>query len=105
VIDARRGEVYAAIDGAEMVCGFPALLARLGEGRVEFISQNFEPFQAQFAATGFAACPVVTAPQALAAMVARIAEERLAAGDAGDPAGLDANYVRRSDAELLFKAW
>lgn len=112
VMDARRGEVYAAVYDAsgsvivpETVCPFPAFLARLSETPVEFISQNFSPFEAALAGTRFAECPVVPAPRALAAVVARIAEERLAAGDAGDPAGLDANYVRRSDAELLFKPW
>jgi tRNA threonylcarbamoyladenosine biosynthesis protein TsaB len=112
VIDARRGEVYAAVYGAageaivpEMVCRFPALLAQLPDELVEFISQDFNPFEASLAGTRFAECPVVTAPRALAAVVARIAEERLAAGETGDPVGLDANYVRRSDAELLFKPW
>jgi tRNA threonylcarbamoyladenosine biosynthesis protein TsaB len=94
VIDARRGEVYAAVYDAsgrvivaETVCPFPTFQALLPEGPVEFITRNEET------------------PQALAAMIARIAEERLAAGDPGDPAALDANYVRRSDAELLFKPW
>jgi tRNA threonylcarbamoyladenosine biosynthesis protein TsaB len=112
VIDARRGEVYAALYGAtggaiipEMVCRFPALLEQLPEQSVEFISQDFGPFAASVAGTRFGESTVVTAPRALAAVVARIAEERLAAGETGDPAGLDANYVRRSDAELLFKPW
>jgi tRNA threonylcarbamoyladenosine biosynthesis protein TsaB len=101
VIDARRGEVYAAAydkDGEllmpETVCPFPALLERLPKGPVEFIAQNFAPFD-----------PTTQAPQAIAAMIARMAEERLGAGESGDPASLDANYVRRSDAELLFKPW
>jgi len=72
---------------------------------VEFVSQDFGPFVAAVAGTRFAECPAVTAPRAIAAMIARIAEERLAGGASGDPAGLDANYVRRSDAELLFKPW
>lgn len=105
VIDARRGEVYAAVDGVEMVCPFPTLLAQLSIPNVEFISQNFEPFLAFIANTPFADCRVTTAPQALAATVAQIASERLGSGDSGDPAGVDANYVRRSDAELLFKPW
>lgn len=112
LIDARRGEVYAAVydpSGSaivpERVCPFPALLKLLPEERVEFISQDFGPFAASLVGTRFAECPVVTAPRAIATMVARIAEERLAAGERGDPVGLDANYVRRSDAELLFKPW
>jgi tRNA threonylcarbamoyladenosine biosynthesis protein TsaB len=40
---------------------------------------------------------------ALAAQIARIAAERLAQGRATDPAALDANYVRRADAELSWK--
>ena len=100
VIDARRGEVYAAVYDAsgrviveETVCPLAVFLSRLPEGAVEIISQNE------------VAGVVVRAPQALAGMVARIAEERLAVGEEGDPAGIDANYVRRSDAELLFKPW
>jgi hypothetical protein len=40
---------------------------------------------------------------ALAAAIARIAWRRWQAGDASDPAALDANYVRRSDAELALE--
>ena len=112
LIDARRGEVYAAVyDNAggvilqETVCPFPALLQRLPQTPVEFIAQNFAPFEAALAGTRLTESPVVTAPRAIAAVIAQIAGERLAAGDPGDPAGLDANYVRRSDAELLFKPW
>ena len=104
VIDARRGEVYAAIydrDGRrlmeETVCPFPALLAQLPPEPVEFISQSLAPFHGKH--------QVVEAPRAIAAMIGRIAAERLANGDPGEPAALDANYVRRSDAELLFKPW
>ena len=52
--------------------------------------------------TGFEGLPEalrVTAPRELAAMVARIAAGR----EWSDPAALDANYVRRSDAELFWK--
>jgi len=112
VIDARRGEVYAAIYDAggnvlmpEMVAPFKALLERLPEGPVEFVAQSFDPFQPALTGTRFEEYPVVTAPRAIATVVAAIAEERLASGVPGDPAGLDANYVRRSDAELLFKPW
>ena len=46
---------------------------------------------------------MVTAPRTLAGVIARIAGERLARGEASDPAALDANYVRRTDAELALK--
>jgi tRNA threonylcarbamoyladenosine biosynthesis protein TsaB len=103
LIDARRGEVYAAVyraDGSvvleETVCAFPALLERLPQGDVEFIAQSIGPFEAALAGKKF-----VEAPRAIAAMVAQIA----GSAQLVDPASLDANYVRRSDAELLFKPW
>ncbi len=112
LIDARRGEVYAAVydeDGRailpEVVCPFQTLLERLPQPPLEFITQNFAPFETAITGTRFAGSPVITVPRAIASTVAQIATERLAAGDSGDPAGLDANYVRRSDAELLFKPW
>jgi tRNA threonylcarbamoyladenosine biosynthesis protein TsaB len=103
IIDARRGEVYAAVYDdrgsvvmPEAVCPYARLLERLPHRPLEFVTQGYGPIE------GY---PVATAPKAIAAMVARMAEERLDAGEPGDPAGLDANYVRRSDAELLFKPW
>lgn len=111
VIDARRGEVYAALyDGArrqivpELVLPFPKFLALLPESEIEWISQDFEPFLAAMAGTRFAQYPVVKAPRALAAAIARIAIRRAAEGLAQDPAAIEANYVRRSDAELFYKA-
>lgn len=112
IIDARRGEVYAALYGVdgipilpERVLKFAEFLAGLPDGTIEFISQDLSPFAPVLAATRFTGAWQTTAPRALAPMIAAIAEERMGAGEAGDPAGLDANYVRRSDAELLFKTW
>jgi hypothetical protein len=45
----------------------------------------------------------VHAPKALAGSIGRIAFDRLLSGEVLDPAQVDANYVRRSDAELLWK--
>jgi hypothetical protein len=42
-------------------------------------------------------------PRALAGAVGRIAWKEFLAGRAVDAAALDANYVRRSDAEILWK--
>ena len=39
-------------------------------------------------------------PAQMAGQIARIAAERLARGEGSDAAALDANYVRRADAEL-----
>jgi tRNA threonylcarbamoyladenosine biosynthesis protein TsaB len=97
VLDARRGEVYAAIYDAagvlvqqETVGKFESWLAALPESGIEILSPDY-------AAEGV---PIVRTPRELAAAVAR-----LAPAEAGDPAALDANYVRRSDAELFWKEW
>jgi tRNA threonylcarbamoyladenosine biosynthesis protein TsaB len=87
IIDARRGEVYAAIyDDAGRVVS-PEVVTRreqwalaLPAGDVEWIEQD------------------LGAPRKLAGAIARIAPAEMQ-----DPAGLDANYVRRSDAELSWK--
>ncbi len=106
VLDARRGEVYgcvydsagAAIAG-EVVAKFSVWLETLPPG-VEFVSQDFTP---ELAGTRFEGASVLRAPHALAGTIARIARTRLQQGEALDPAALDANYVRRSDAELFWK--
>jgi tRNA threonylcarbamoyladenosine biosynthesis protein TsaB len=110
VLDARRGEIYGAVYDAAgralsepVVTQFPAWLAKLREGEVEFISTDFSPFQAALAGTRFERSKIVTAPRALAAAIGAIAYDRFCAGLARDPADIDADYVRRSDAELLWK--
>lgn len=110
VLDARRGEVYGAVydaDGrvvrAEVVTKFPAWLAQLPAGELEFVATDFSPFLGALSGTPFERAPVVTAPRALAGAIARLAAEAFARGEAVDPAALDANYVRRSDAELFWK--
>ena len=87
VIDARRGEIYGAVYNAalepvreEVVMKNDAWLASLPEG--------YE---------------LLSFPRALAGAVGVIAAREFAAGRAFDPAGVDANYVRRSDAEMLWK--
>ena len=106
VLDARRDEVYGGVYNCageamapEMVAKLSAWLETLPPG-VEFVTQDFRP---ELAGTRFAAAPVVAAPHALAGAIARIAAGRLLRGEASDAAALDANYVRRSDAELFWK--
>jgi tRNA threonylcarbamoyladenosine biosynthesis protein TsaB len=110
VMDARRGEVYGAVYNQrgeailpETVMPFTAWLRSLPEGDIEFVSMDFSPFAAALAGTRFERAGLATAPRALAGAVGRIACLRLRAGLAGDPAAIDANYVRRSDAELFWK--
>lgn len=104
VIDARRGEVYGAcysneleLIGEEVVTKFTNWLASLPRTGLELVSTDVTPFQHLIDP----AINIVTAQRMLAGAVGQIASRLLAAGLACDPAALDANYVRRSDAELL----
>jgi tRNA threonylcarbamoyladenosine biosynthesis protein TsaB len=94
VVNAHRGEVYAALyDSAghqlipETVVALDRFRAALPDCGPEWISQGFED----------------DSPLAVAGAIARIAIRRYNAGLAKDPAAIEANYVRRSDAELLWK--
>ena len=102
VLDARRGEVFGAVYDTELrpvreevVMKFPAWIATLPEGGLELISNGFPLPPVKF--------PVLEAPRALARAVGGIAAARFAAGLEADPAVIDANYVRRSDAELFWR--
>lgn len=112
VIDARRGEIYGALYNAkgeamvaETVIAFPAFL-RLLEAHEDFewICADFEPFQPALAGTRFANLTRLTAPRALAGAIATLAIARHKAGEPCEAAAIEANYVRRSDAELLWKS-
>lgn len=94
--DARRGEVYGGLFDAELkplsdevVMPFQSWLeVARAKGDVELITWAPEVFQIE----------ATRAPRSLAAALGR-----LAAGELVDPAAIDANYVRRSDAELHWK--
>jgi len=103
ILDARRGEIYGAVYTSagdlaqpETVQPFASWLRGLPPG-VEFVSPDFGPFRAALAGK------LTEAPRSLAGAIARIARNLHSEGFSMDPAGLDANYVRRSDAELLWK--
>ena len=102
VADARRGEVYGAVydsEGSvvqsEVVRPYPEWVADLPAHVTEVISSDFAPFRAVFNRD----LPVAE-QRTLAAAVARVA---YAERGLTDPAAIDANYVRRSDAELKWK--
>lgn len=94
LLDAHRGEIYGAVydpAGAivqrETVGKFEGWLLSLPAG-AEILSPDYVSNRVE----------IVRTPRELAAAIARIAPS-----EAADPAALDANYVRRSDAELLWK--
>jgi tRNA threonylcarbamoyladenosine biosynthesis protein TsaB len=110
VIDARRGQIYGAVfDHAlepvrdEVVMNFPEWIGTLPEGTIEFLSPDPAHFQNALAGTPFAHAPVTATPRAVAGAIGRIAHRLFLAGCAPDPAAADAEYVRRSDAELFWK--
>lgn len=103
--DARRGQIYGAVYDAAGLVVLPETVARLSDWLATLPSGDLEFIAMDFTAIGDAlpAAPRVTAPRSLARAVASIAAERLVRGQAQDPAALDANYIRRSDAELFWK--
>lgn len=110
LLDARRGEVYAAVYDADLELAMEETVAplnnwleRLAAEPYEFITQAGSPFRTALEATRFAAMQWTDAPQSLAGAVALCAEKDLAAGHTLEALVADANYVRRSDAELLWK--
>jgi len=95
-LDARRGEIYGAVyndrlelQGEETVSSLRHWLETLPAG-AEFLTPDPAPFSGAVTARAV--------PRALAGAIGR-----LAAGMLTDPAALDANYVRRSDAELHWR--
>lgn len=105
ILDARRGEIYAAVYDADL----NALTAEVVMPAVEWLN-SVEVRPAEIISTDLMAfrnlfpgdVPAIE-HRNLAAAVAQIAESRLAAGATGDGLLLDANYVRRSDAELFWR--
>jgi len=98
VIDARRGDIYGAVYNAaldlvcdEVVMNPDAWLKTLPAGDIEFITRGL-------ALDGITA---TEAPRSLAAAVGKIAACKPEL--ARDPAAIDANYVRRADAELAWR--
>jgi tRNA threonylcarbamoyladenosine biosynthesis protein TsaB len=104
VLDARRGEVYVAVYDAtleavlpEQVLKLAVWLDSLDAPEYEFIADP--KFRVALEGTRFDTMLFLEAPRYLASAVASCAERMPWL----DPAALDANYVRRSDAELLWK--
>ena len=108
VIDARRGEVYAAVYGSgprdEMVTTLPELLASLLPSMAEFIVTDAVALRSLLAGTLFENVPITQAPTKQACAIARLAWRRFRAGTAGDAVSIEPNYVRRSDAEMLWRS-
>jgi tRNA threonylcarbamoyladenosine biosynthesis protein TsaB len=102
ILDARRGDVFAAIYDrqlqlltAEVVTTLPEWLSQLQCQHCEFIVQDRSLLKGLDV-------KVTEAPKSLASAVALCAEIDGQHGAWPDPAVLDANYIRRSDAEMFW---
>ena len=88
VIDARRGDIFGAVYDADLRLVSPEVVTKLDEW-LGTLPEGTEV--------------VDDAPKLLAGAIAMIAAKRFEAGLGQDPAEIDANYVRRSDAELMWR--
>lgn len=103
VIDARRGQIFGAVYAEDLgivqeetVMEFSRWAAQL-PADVELVTRGLAipPELRRFAVT--------EASRPLAAAIGRIGAWRFGQGMEQDPMEIDANYVRRSDAELFWK--
>ncbi|HWE52551.1 MAG TPA: tRNA (adenosine(37)-N6)-threonylcarbamoyltransferase complex dimerization subunit type 1 TsaB [Bryobacteraceae bacterium] len=99
IIDAKRGEIFAAVYNAEgieiikeQVLPLKTFLTLLPLGPIEWISEGL----GMYAPAG---SEIYEAPKEIAGAIARIA----LCSEPKDPAAIEANYVRRSDAEIFWK--
>ncbi len=106
MIDARRGECYAALYDAELnalsaeTVGHPRdFLESIGESSCQFIAQDEDWLTDLLRGSRHENASCALAPRHLAPAVGRCAELALGRGKSTDPVALDANYVRRSDVQ------
>ncbi len=100
LLDARRTEVYSAVYGPDL-----ALLVEESVGPLATFLESLGDREAcEFIAPIGTVLPIgfTGAARALAAAIAHCAELDMQTGVRFDAASLDANYVRRSDAELFW---
>jgi tRNA threonylcarbamoyladenosine biosynthesis protein TsaB len=90
VIDARRGEVFGAVYNSLLQLVMPEAVLKL-EDWLRTLPEGSELISS------------METRRALAAVVGHIAWDEFTLGRSSDPAEIDANYVRRSDAELFWK--
>lgn len=118
-VDAQRGQVFGAVYrevhgdfamvGEEMVIApgtFVEAVAELtGEKKVAWVSPDAALLEAETIWKGREKRGerIERASPTLAGIIGRIGMRRLQSGKATDALGLDANYVRRSDAEIFWK--
>jgi tRNA threonylcarbamoyladenosine biosynthesis protein TsaB len=117
VLDARRGQVYGAVyerrdrglflRGEEVVLGPEEFLASLetavGNEPFALATPTPEAIEPWLSRSVFRHCPVERVSPVLAPAVGRVGYRRFLRGELTNSLRLDANYVRRSDAEVKWK--
>ena len=117
VLDARRGQIYAGVYqragedlervGDERVMTAEEFLASLraqaGNAKLAFVTPTPEVLAEALAPSDFAGASVEQVSTVLAPVIGRLGLVRARRGEVVDALSLDANYIRRSDAELLWK--
>ncbi len=117
--DAQRGQIFAGLYcwagglmetvESEMVIAPDSFLTlaheRVGQTRVQWVSMDPEVIAAQegWPARKRLGDRIIGGPGDVASLVGELAEERASRGAFSDPMELDADYVRRSDAEIFWK--
>jgi tRNA threonylcarbamoyladenosine biosynthesis protein TsaB len=120
VMDARGGKLYGAVfghdnlgaarlklKGEEVVLGkeefFPWVAQQAGGKIPVFVTPTRPVVEAALAASPMAGATIEEVSGELAPFIGRIGYERAREGLTVDPANLEANYIRRSDAEMNWR--
>ena len=116
-LDARRGQLFGAIykvdvglqftlEGDELLLS-PDEFLEMVKGRsstaVDFVSSTPQALSADRIHEIFPGSRVISVAAALAPTIGRLGYEMALRGELADPVRVDANYVRRSDAEAAWK--
>jgi tRNA threonylcarbamoyladenosine biosynthesis protein TsaB len=118
VQDARRGQIFAAlyVAGPQALSNIvpPSVMSaeeflavvdeQIAGESLTIATPTPELIQPALAKSSFAASPVVRVSPVLAPAIAQLGKQRAARGELTTALELDANYIRRSDAEVLWKA-
>jgi tRNA threonylcarbamoyladenosine biosynthesis protein TsaB len=117
VLDARRGQIYAGVyrkgaqglerQGDERVMSAEEFLETLpapfGGVAPAFVTPSPELLADPLSRSAFRGCTIEQVSTVLAPVIGLLGMERARRGELVDSLHLDANYIRRSDAELLWK--
>ena len=102
-IDARRQQIFAAIYdehlnvvSPEVVTSLPQWLSGIGDRDIEFLSTDLTGYD-------LGSRPAKSVGNCLAGVIGQLSYRRFTNGLAQHPSELDANYVRRADAELFWE--